>query len=139
MKRGNRLLILFATLCLGPLAAQEPTPESKAPQETPSQQPSVPLRVRVSQGVAQGLIISKVPPAYPKKARKKGIQGPVLLKIFISPEGDVREVTLVSGDPLLAPAAIDAVKQWKYRPYLLQGRPVEVESQVQVNFTLSSN
>ena len=143
MNRGSNILILCTTLCLGAaLVAQESTPDSKgepAPQQTPTQQPQAPLRVRVSQGVTQGLIVTKVQPEYPKKARKKKVQGAVLLRIFITPEGDVREVTLVSGDPLLAPAAIDAVKQWKYRPYLLQGRPVEVESQVQVNFTLSSN
>jgi protein TonB len=64
------------------------------------------------------------------------IQGRVVLKVVISKTGDVVSLALVSGDPLLAPAAIDAVKQWKYKPYLLNGNPVEVDTQVTVNFTL---
>jgi TonB family protein len=87
----------------------------------------------------QALMVSGVPPEYPKKARKKQIQGAVLLKILISPQGDVRDVTVESGDSLLASAATNAVKQWKYRPYLMRGRPVELESYVRVNFTLPGN
>jgi TonB family protein len=93
-------------------------------------------RVRVPQGVAQGLITSKVQPIYPPEARTARIQGTVVLKAVISQTGDVVSVSLVSGRPMLAPAALDAVKQWKYRPYLLNGKAVEVETQVTVNFTL---
>jgi Gram-negative bacterial TonB protein C-terminal len=70
----------------------------------------VPLRVRVSQGVSQGLLTAKVEPEYPDVARKARIQGTVLLKTTIDTNGDVEEVSLISGHPLLAPAAIDAVK-----------------------------
>ena len=105
------------------------------PTGTGQQQP-VPQRVRVSQGVAQGLRVKMVPPKYPKKARKKGIQGTVLLHVMISKTGDVTTVELVSGDPLLASAAIDAVKQWKYSPTLLGGQPVDIVMSVTVNFTL---
>ena len=68
--------------------------------------------------------------------RMQHIQGVVVLSAIIDKEGNVANVQLISGHPLLAPAAIEAVKQWKYKPYLLNGTPVEVETQVQVNFTL---
>lgn len=97
---------------------------------------SVPKRVRVSQGVMKGLLISKQPPVYPEEARTAHIQGTVLMAMEISRDGSVCKIMLISGHPLLAPAAIDAVKQWKYRPYLLNGQPIEVETQAQVNFTL---
>lgn len=93
-------------------------------------------RVRISQGVSEGLITSKVQPSYPEEARTARIQGSVVLNAVINQTGDVVSVTLVSGHPLLAPAALEAVKQWKYRPYLLNGKPVAVETQVTVNFTL---
>ena len=96
-----------------------------------------PLRIRVSQGVSLGLLLKKVDPQYPEEARQGRIQGQVVLQVQIDKNGDMRNVTLVSGHPLLAPPAIEAVKQWKYKPYLLEGQPVAVDTQVIVNFTLS--
>jgi TonB family protein len=107
---------------------------TSAPADTPH--PSTPQRVRVSSGVAQGLLVTKVPPQYPADAKDQHIQGVVLMKVNIDKEGNVYKIELISGHPLLAPSAIEAVKQWKYKPYLLNGTPVEVETQVQVNFTL---
>ena len=98
---------------------------------------ATPLRVRVSQGVAQGLLVKRVSPEYPLQARLGRIQGAVFLHVIISKTGDVATVDLISGHPSLAPAAIKAVKQWKYKPYLLDGKPVEVDAQVQVNFALA--
>jgi periplasmic protein TonB len=98
---------------------------------------ATPQRVRVSSGVSTGLLVRKVPPTYPPLARQARIQGVVILQAQISKEGNIENLQLVSGHPMLAPAAIEAVKQWKYRPYLLNGEPVEVDTQVQVNFTLS--
>ena len=98
--------------------------------------PAVPRRVRVSQGVTTGLLVTKVHPEYPADAKAQKIQGVVVLRVIIDKEGNVSEIQLISGHPLLAPAAIEAVKQWKYRPFLLKGSPVEIETQVQVNFTL---
>jgi TonB family protein len=95
-----------------------------------------PVRVRISQGVSQGLLIKKVTPIYPEYARQNRIQGQVILQAEISKLGDIDDLQLVSGDPELASAAIEAVKQWKYKPYLLQGQPVKVETQIKVNFTL---
>ncbi len=96
-------------------------------------------RARVSQGVAEGLIVSKVPPIYPPLARQARIQGTVVVKALINQTGDVESVELVSGHPMLTPAALDAVRQWKYRPFLLNGKAVAVETQVMVNFTLSEH
>lgn len=96
-----------------------------------------PQRVRVSQGVMAGRLVTKVPPEYPDAARDQRIQGVVVLAVIIDREGSVSNIQLISGHPLLAPAAIEAVKQWKYKPYLLNGEPIEVETQVTVNFTLA--
>jgi TonB family protein len=96
-----------------------------------------PQRVRVSQGVEERLSLKKVPPKYPEEARSDRVQGTVLLRVIVSKQGNVAEIGLISGHPELAPAAIKAVKQWKYRPYLLNQQPVEVETQVKVNFTLA--
>ena len=101
-------------------------------------QVSAPQQVRVSEAVAQALLLKRVDPTYPPEARSAKIQGAVVLKLNIDKEGNVYKVELVSGHPLLAPAAIDAVKQWKYKPYLLQGDPVQVETTVTVNFTLAN-
>jgi protein TonB len=100
---------------------------------------ATPQRVRVSQGVSTGMLIRKVPPTYPPLARQARIQGSVVLQAQISKNGDIENLQLVSGHPMLAPAAIEAVKQWKYKPYLLNGEPVEVETTVQVNFTLAGS
>lgn len=106
---------------------------------TPMAVPKVatPQRVRVSQGVSQGLLVKRIQPNYPPLARQARIQGTVVLQAEISKDGSIQNLHLISGHPMLAPAAIEAVKQWKYKPYLLNGEPVEVETQVQVNFTLS--
>jgi TonB family protein len=103
---------------------------------TPGDENHAPQRVRVSSGVMQALLVKKVPPQYPQDAKDQHIHGVVVLKINTDKEGNVYQAELVSGHPQLAPAAIEAVKQWKYKPYQLNGTPVEVESQVQINFTL---
>jgi periplasmic protein TonB len=106
---------------------------------TPVAVPKVatPQRVRVSQGVSQGLLVHRVQPNYPPLAKQARIQGQVVLHAVISKDGSIENLTLVSGHPMLAPAAIEAVKQWKYKPYLLNGEPVEVDTEVLVNFTLA--
>jgi len=103
---------------------------------TPSN-PGQPIRVRVSQGVSQAFLETRVQPQYPDDARRARIQGSVILTTEIDKNGNVEDISLVSGHPLLAPAAIEAVKQWKYKPYLLNGQPIAVETQVTVAFQLS--
>jgi TonB family protein len=110
----------------GVLSSNPPQPKIATPQ-----------RVRISSGVSTGLLIKKVQPQYPEDAKQARIQGQVVLQAEIDKNGDVEELTLVSGHPMLAPAAIEAVKQWKYKPYLLNGQPVKVETQVVVVFQLS--
>ncbi len=103
----------------------------------PKLQPVVPQRVRISQGVTSGLLIHKVEPPYPVLAKSARVQGNVVLKAIIDREGNIQDLQLVSGHPMLVPAAVDAVRQWRYRPYLLNGQPVEVETTVTVIFTLA--
>ena len=121
------------------VAQQSGNQEAGSTPSSPEAHVALPQRVRVSQGVAQGLLIKKVQPKYPEDARQARIQGSVVLQALIDKEGNVEDLTLVSGHPKLAPAAIEAVKQWKYRPYLLNGQPVYVETQVTVNFSLARN
>ena len=102
-------------------------------------QPAPPVqRVRVSQGVIKGLLIYRVEPAYPPLAKQARIQGVVVMTALIDKGGNVQNLQVVSGHPLLAPAAIEAVKQWRYKPFLLNGQPVEVETTVTVNFRVRS-
>jgi protein TonB len=95
--------------------------------------------VRVSSSVENGLLLSKVEPVYPSVAHRARIQGTVFLQALIGKDGNVEHLELISGHPLLAPAAIDAVKQWKYKPFLLDGRAVEVQTEVRVNFSLQND
>jgi len=89
---------------------------------------------RVSQGVAQGLLIKRVQPVYPAQALSMHIQGAVELLATISKDGNVTNLKQLSGDAMLGRAAMDAVKQWKYRSYLLNGQPLEIQTQITVNF-----
>ena len=98
---------------------------------------AAPQRVRVSQGVSQGLLIHKVQPAYPPLARSARIQGSVVLQALIGKDGSIQNLRVVSGHPMLTNSALEAVRQWKYKPYYLNGEPVEVETTINVNFTLS--
>jgi len=104
----------------------------------PKLQLAVPQRVRISQGVTKGLLLQKVEPPYPPLARAARIQGEVVLNAIISKEGTIENLQLVSGHPMLVPAALEAVRQWRYRPYLLNGQPVEVETTITVIFLLSN-
>jgi protein TonB len=80
-----------------------------------------------------------VKPTYPSIAIASHTQGPVTLRALISKEGNIESLQLVSGHPLLARSALDAVRQWRYRPYILNGEPVEVETQITVNFIFGNN
>ena len=100
--------------------------------------PVVPQRVRISQGVTKGLLIHRVEPAYPTLARAARVQGDVVLSAVIDVNGQITNLQLVSGHPMLVPAALEAVRQWRYKPYLLNGTPVEVETTITVIFSLTS-
>jgi len=100
--------------------------------------PVTPQRVRISQGVTKGLLIQRVEPTYPPLARAARVQGEVILSAVIDTNGEIKNLQLVSGHPMLVPSAITAVRQWRYKPYLLNGQPVEVETTITVIFSLNS-
>jgi protein TonB len=108
--------------------------------QVPTIMPKVvaPTKVRVSSGVAQGLLVHQVKPTYPPLAVQARIQGTVVLQAVIAKDGAVQDLRVVSGPPLLVQAALDAVQLWRYKPYLLNDQPVEVDTQINVNFTLGS-
>jgi protein TonB len=113
---------------LGSIVSAAPTAVPKA---------ATPKRITVSQGVTTGLLIRKVQPAYPPLAKQARISGAVVLQAVIGKDGTIQNLRAVSGHPMLIQSAIDAVRQWKYKPYFLNGEPVEVDTQVTVNFTLA--
>ena len=98
----------------------------------------LPQRIRVSNGISRGMVLRKVNPSYPEKARKAGIQGTVVLHAKISKEGKIADLQVTSGPEALISAAMEAVRQWQYKPYLIMGWPVEVDTEIQVNFALRS-
>jgi protein TonB len=104
--------------------------------------PSAPLTVappvRISH-MSEGDVVRKILPVYPPLARNARIQGQVVLQAVISKQGAIEDLKVVAGHPMLVSAAIDAVCQWRYRPYVLNNEPVEVETQITVNFSLGGN
>lgn len=102
----------------------------------PVPRPALSAPLRISEGVAQGFLVRQVKPVYPPLARQARIQGAVLLQAIIGKDGTIENLRLVSGHPMLAPAAIEAVRQWRYRPYTLNREPVEVQTEITVDFVL---
>ncbi len=104
--------------------------------------PSVPVTlappVRISH-MNEGNLVHKILPAYPTLARSARIQGQVVLQAVISKQGVIENLKVLAGHPMLVPAAVEAVRQWRYRPYILNNVPVEVETQITVNFSLAGN
>lgn len=113
-----------------PSAAPPPPTVKEAPKAVAVQ------RVQVGGNVQQAKLINQPKPAYPPLARQARIRGMVRFTAIIGVDGRIQNLTLVSGHPLLVPAAQEAVKQWVYQPTLLNGEPVEVVTQIDVNFTL---
>jgi protein TonB len=96
-----------------------------------------PKRIRVPARIVEANLVYDVAPKYPPEAGRARIEGTVVLLALIAKDGTVEDVRVEKGLPVLAQAAIEAVRQWRYRPYLLNGEPVEVDSQITINFTLS--
>ena len=138
---GRKLLLAAAGLAAvaGPIAFGliNATPTRAQSDGSAVAQQSDQPAVHASKEEMTALILKKVQPEYPEAAKKAHIQGQVILKAIIGKDGNVENLQIVSGHPQLAPAAIEAVKQWKYKPYLKQGQPVEVETEITVNFTLA--
>lgn len=113
-------------------AAVKPLPPG--PMFVPKMKP-----VKIGPGAADGLLVKKVPPDYPLEAKLVRLEGTVVLHAIIDRSGEVSQVNAVSGPPLLESAAVDAVKQWQYRPYSMNGQPVDVETTVEVVFALDGS
>ncbi len=128
MKKSAASVMVAATSAGGslPNLIGDPGPSAKPVLQT----------LNVSQGVSQGLLIKKVQPTYPSNALHMHVEGAVQLLATIGKSGNISAVKTLSGEPLLAKAALDAVKQWKYKPYYLNGEPVEIQTQITVNFKL---
>jgi periplasmic protein TonB len=110
----------------GPVMPATPPPAPKA------------APFHVSQ-MSEGSLAYKVVPTYPPLAKAARIQGQVLLQALISKQGTIENLRVISGPPMLVRPAVDAVRQWRYRPYILNNEPIEVETQITVNFSLGGN
>ncbi len=106
---------------------------AKTPEPTPIK------RIRVASRVAEANLIHDVAPQYPPEAGRARVEGTVVLMAVIGRDGSVQDVRVESGLPILAQAAINAVRQWRYKPYMIDGEPVEVDSRITINFTLSAS
>jgi protein TonB len=115
-------------------------PEPPEPTTTPTRQPVVEQTTptRIGGDVAAAMLIHRVQPSYPPLARQVRIQGTVRLEAIISEGGEIANLRLISGHPMLVQASLDAVAQWRYRPTMLNGRPVAVITTVDVNFILGN-
>ena len=118
----------------GPASPDNPFRGQRA---VPIVQPPPKPRPHVSSGVMAGLRVNSVTPVYPPIARASRTEGTVVLQATISRNGTIENLRVASGSPLLQQAALDAVAQWRYKPYLLDGQPVEVETTVEVQFKLN--
>jgi TonB family protein len=128
------LFALFASSILEGRQARAASVSSDP--QTDIQQPQSQPALQVDAGTVQAYLEKKVDPKYPERAREMRVQGQVILKVIINKKGRVKEISVISGHPLLVPAAIDAVKQWRYRPIRVDGHKVEAQTQVVVNFEL---
>jgi TonB family protein len=120
---------------IGMAAPASEAPISGIVADEPTAKPVL-QRMKVSQGLAQGLIIKRVAPEYPRNALLMHIEGAVELAATVSKDGNIKDLKVLKGDSQLSHAAVQAVKQWKYKPYLLNGEPVEMQTQITIDFKL---
>ncbi len=114
-----------------PVASDQTAAASQTANTQPARHP-----LKLSESVAEGLLISKVPPAYPEQAKKLKLEGPVQLEARIGIDGSISDVKAISGNDLLAHAATEAVRKWKYRPYVVNGHAVDIATRITVDFKL---
>jgi protein TonB len=120
------VLLIFVVIfsALSTVKAQDPSGTAAPSQEA-------------TKHVTAAMLLKRVSPEYPKKARKQHVEGTVRLHAIIAKDGSVQNLEVLSGDPLLVDAALKAVRQWRYRPTQVNGSPVEVDTTIDVNFTLN--
>jgi len=124
-------IIGLAAVAFGQQPAQPQQAEST--QTASENERSHPHRVQLSSKEMKKLVVKKVKPVYPEMAHKAGLMGKCGVRVVITPQAEIAEVRLNYGHPMIAPAALDAVRKWKFRPYLLDGHPVEAEGEVEIN------
>ena len=122
---------------LGGIIGAVPSAAPPPPPPVKKEENKTPQRIRVGGNVQAANLIRKITPVYPPLAKQARIQGTVRFTAIIGKDGTIQNLQLVSGHPLLVEAARQAVSQWQYKPTLLNGEPVEVVTQIDVNFTLS--
>jgi protein TonB len=122
---------------LGGIIGSVPSAAPPPPPPPPKKVDAAPQRIRIGGSVQQAKLVRQPHPVYPPLAKQARIQGTVKLSAIISKDGTIQHLEVISGHPLLVPSALEAVKQWVYQPTLLNGEPVEVITQIDVNFTLS--
>jgi TonB family protein len=122
------VVIIFASLPYS-ITTQDPTPPTSS---TQSSSPG-------HHDLTRWRLVRKVNPEYPKKARKQHVEGTVRLHAIIDKDGSVRDLEVISGDPLLTDAAVKAVRQWRYSPTLLDGQAKEITTTIEVVFALNKN
>jgi TonB family protein len=138
MSRIGTIIALLA--CTSAVAfAQFTEAPGQLPDQPASAQPARPRAIRVSGGIMLGLVEHKTMPVYPDEAMAKGIQGDVIFKIEVDETGKIVSCVPVEGDPLLVAASVDALRSFRFRPYLLNGAPVRVESQLGYHFSVEKN
>jgi outer membrane biosynthesis protein TonB len=126
------LVTFFAVFSFAQDSAQK---SAAAPPETQSHPPQH-LKARVSTGIMLGLVEHKTMPIYPEDAMKRGIQGDTVFKIAVDETGKITDIVPLEGDPLLLDASKDALQTFRFRPYLLNGTPVVMESQLGFHFSV---
>jgi len=139
------LVILITLLTATAAFSQEGQKEQTTPQNSTAANPepnasaTKPKRIRVGGTVASANLIHQVAPVYPNDAKKKHITGTVLLHATIGHDGTVEKLEYMSGPPELTASALEAVKQWRYKPTLLNGEPVQVDTTISVIYRLGNN
>lgn len=139
MGRGLRLVTAAACVTLGAVTCASALAlhtEIAAPGSTVMDKKETQSAVKVASGVIAGLAIYQPKPEYPEDAKKAGVEGAVVLKAIISKEGTVQDLQIMSGPEMLRKSALDAVKEWRYKPYVLNGDLTEVETTITVNYSL---
>jgi TonB family protein len=129
---------VLAVAMLAALATAGRAQDQSSPQSTPAA-PQQPMRIRIGGNVQQAKLTSKTQPIYPPLAVQSATDGNVVLHAIIGVDGVVKTLAVISGHPLLIQAALDAVRQWRYQPTLLNGTPVEVDTTITVTFALPTN
>ncbi|HEY6448699.1 MAG TPA: TonB family protein [Acidobacteriaceae bacterium] len=132
----RRAIVVVCALALGWAAAAQETATPAQPGSSAQQGSVSPNKIAISSGVAQRMRTGGDSPQYPAIAKAAHVEGMVVLQATISTQGTVENLHVISGPPMLQAAALDAVRTWTYKPYLLNGQAVEVETQVNVIFSL---